>query len=80
VIPGLEEVNAVVTNEIHDPVLGREPPAPDVGAEMLERLRLADSLERIAHHGLDDLERAPGGPWLGFDPPAEVFTELTLED
>src|SRR6266536_1925478 len=80
VISCLEEVDPVVAHQIHDAVLGGEPAAPHIRAEVLERLRLPDSLERVAHHGFHDLEGSPSDAGSGFDPPREIFPELDLED
>ena len=55
-IPSLEEVNPIVTDEIDDAVFLRQPPRPRAGVEILERLRLADAGERISKNSLDEIE------------------------
>src|SRR5436189_1306941 len=80
VIPRLQEVDAIVADEVDDPVLGREPATPHTGPEVLQGFRLADSGERVAHDRLDDREGAAGSARIGLEPPREVIAELRLED
>src|SRR5947199_5444902 len=80
VIPRLQEVDAIVADEVDDPVLGREPATPHVRPEVFQRFRLADPTERVAHDRLDDRQRAAGRARISRDPPREVVAELRLED
>ena len=80
VIPRLQEVDAIVADEVDDPVLGREPATPHVRPEVFQRFRLADPTERVAHDRLDDRQRAAGRARISLDPPREVVAELRLED
>src|SRR6266513_2640183 len=80
VIPRLQEVDAIVADEVDDPVLGREPATPHTGPEVLQGFRLADSGERVAHDRLDDREGAAGSARIGLEPPREVVAKLRLED
>ena len=80
VIPRLQEVDAIVADEVDDPVLGREPATPHVRPEVFQRFRLADPTERVAHDRLDDRQRAAGRARIRLDPPREVVAELRLED
>jgi hypothetical protein len=79
-IPRLDEIDACIADDIHQAVLLRNAPRPDAWAEVLERLRLADAGERITHDGFDKRQNAQGRASLGFDPVAQVFTKLLLED
>ncbi len=80
VIPRLQEVDAIVADEVDDPVLGREPATPHARPEVLQGFRLADPGERVAHDRLDDRERAAGSARIGLEPPREVVAKLRLED
>jgi len=80
VIPRLQEVDAIVADEVHDPVLGREPATPHIRPEVFQGFRLADPGARVAHDCLDDRERAAGGARIGLYPPRQVVAELRLED
>ena len=80
VIPRLQEVDAIVADEVDDPVLGRESATPHVRPEVFQKFRLADPSERVAHDRLDDRERAAGRARISLDPPRQVVAELRLED
>jgi len=80
VVTRLQKRDAVPLDEIDEAMLLREAPRPDTPAEMLQRLRLADSVERISHDGLDEIHETQRDAPLGFDPVAEIFSKLRLED
>ena len=80
VVSSLQKVNVLVRDQVKDSMLLREPPRPDTRPEVLERLGLADSGERVSHDGLDDVDQAKRHPPLWFDPVPEILTELGLED
>ena len=53
VIAGLEEIDAVFTDEIDDSVLFRQASRPRAGREILQRLRLANPFEGVSKYGLN---------------------------
>jgi hypothetical protein len=55
VVPRLEEIDAAGGDEVDDAVLLRKATRPRTGGKESKRLRLAGPLERIAHHGLDEI-------------------------
>ena len=79
-IPGLEEVDTVVADEVNEAVFLGETARPDTGGEILERFRLADAAEGIAHDRFDQVEGAQGHLSVGFDPVVQVVTEFRLEN
>jgi hypothetical protein len=52
-IPCLQEVHSVVEDPIHQPVLIREPPGPDVRPKVFEGLGLADSFKGVPEDRLE---------------------------
>ena len=56
-ISRLQEIDAGVSHEVDDAVLEAQPPRPQPGSQIFERLGLADPLERVGHHIEDDVER-----------------------
>jgi hypothetical protein len=79
-IPGLEEIYSVIANEVYEPMFLGKAAGPDARREIFERFRLANSLEWVAYNRLDKVECAQGNLSIDFDPVAEVFPELRLED
>ena len=79
-IPGLKKIDPVVADEVYEAVLLGKTTRPDAGAEVFERFRSADAGEGVTHDGLNQVERTHGGFAVDFDPVAEVFPELRLED
>jgi len=57
VIAGLEKIDPILTDDVHQPVLGSDPPGPGAGMEVLEGLRFAESRERLAKDRFDEFER-----------------------
>ena len=78
-IAGLEEVDAVVSDKINQPVLLGQSPRPDPGSQVFQGFRFAPAFEGISHDGLDKRERPQSGFPVGLDPPADVFPEFALE-
>jgi hypothetical protein len=79
VVAALKEVDAVVPDQVDNPVFLRETARPDVGAEVSQRLRLPYADEWVSHDGLDKLQETQSGPSIDLDPVTEVFAELGLE-
>jgi len=79
-IPGLEEIDPVIADEIDKAVFLDEAAGPDAGGKILERFRFADAGEGIAHDGLDQVEGAQRHLAVTLNTVAQVITELRLED
>jgi hypothetical protein len=79
-VPPLQEVDAVLPDQVDDAVFGGQAAAPHVGPQVLQRFGLADASERVTHHGFDDVERPSGSLGIGRDPPREILAELILEN
>ena len=58
----------------------RETTRPEAGAHVLQRFGLADTLEWIPNHRINEIREAKGDTSLGFDPVAKVLAKLPLED
>lgn len=56
-----------------------EPPGPRAAGQVTQGFGLAEALERVAEHGLDQVEQAQRDLAIGLDPPAQVVEELFLE-
>ena len=68
VVAGLEEVNPLVTNEVHDPVLLRDAAGPGAWRQVLERFGLSNSREGIAEDRLNKAYHAEGRLSIGSNP------------
>lgn len=79
-IPPLEEVDPIVTDEINDTVFLREPARPDPGSQVLEWLGLSDSGERVAQDRLDQFQCPKRDLSIGLDPQLQIFSELRLKN
>src|SRR2546422_11036225 len=78
-IPRLEKVYAVCADQVDNAMLLCEPPRPGVRREVLQRLRLADPVKRVAHDRLDEIERAQGDFAISLRPVPQVFAEFRME-
>lgn len=79
-IPGLEEVDAIVGDEVDDPVLLGQSSRPDIRAQMPEGLGLAEPGERVSHHRLYERDNLESDTPVVFDPVPKVFSELVLKN
>lgn len=52
-IASLEEIDAIVADQIYEAVFLGQPSRPDTWSEIFEGFRLSDSLKRISHDGFD---------------------------
>jgi hypothetical protein len=58
VVAGLEKLDTVLEDFVDESVGLIDPARPHVATEILERLRLAETLEGVAQHGLHEVEHA----------------------
>src|ERR1017187_10754698 len=75
-----QEVNPCPGDAVTHPVPLGDPPRPASRQAVLERLRLADPLERIAQHRLYQTQDAKSDAPVGFHPKPEILQELALKD
>lgn len=79
-VAGLDELNAISEDFVHQAVGLAYAPRPHVATEVFQVLRLADSIERIAQCGLHQVEHSEGRLPVGVDPVAQILQALVLED
>ena len=79
-VPRLQEIDSIVTDQIDDAVLLRQATGPDAGAKIFQRFRFADPGEGISQNRLDEVQRPQGDPSLRFHPIAQVFEKLRLKN
>ena len=77
-VAGLEEVDAVVSDEVDEPVFLGQTAGPDVGAEMPKGFWLPEPRERVGHDGFDKGDDFESDPSIVLDPVTKVFSELVL--
>lgn len=75
-IPCLKEDDAVVLYDIDDPVFKAQPPGPDIRAEILESLGLAETGERLSLDSQNKVKNTHGISFIVFDPILEVSEKL----
>jgi hypothetical protein len=79
-ITSLKKINRFVADPVYQPMFLRDAPRPTTCEQISERFGLARALERIPHHGFDQIQHSDCGAPVGFDPISQVFSELGLED
>ncbi len=79
-ITSLKEIDPVIANQVYDAMLLGKTTGPDAGGKIFERFGFANACKGIAHDCLDQIECPQGRFSFGFDPIAEVFPKLRLED
>jgi hypothetical protein len=80
VIPSLEEIDAIVGDEVDDPVLLGQPSRPDIRAQMPKGFRLAQTGKGVRHDGLDERHDLESDAPVLFDPVSKVLSELVLKN
>src|SRR3990172_5634829 len=75
----LEEIDAIVADEVHEAVLLCDAAGPATLQVEAQRLGLPDPPEWVPHRGLDEIEDAKSNGAVGADPGAEVRPELRME-
>lgn len=80
VIPSLKEIDAIVRDDVDDPVLLGQASRPDVRAQMPEGLRFPEPGERVRHDRFDERGDPESDASIVFDPVTKVFPELVLKD
>ena len=79
-VPGLKKVDSIVGDDVNDAVLLRETARPRAVRPILERLWFADARKRFALDGLGEIERPQRDLSVLFDPVAEIFEKLRVND
>jgi hypothetical protein len=80
VVARLEKVDPNSANQVDDPVLLGEAAGPGTGRQILQRLRLPDSLEGVAHDRLDQVEGPERNPAVGLNPEPQILAKFGVED
>jgi len=79
VVAAHKEVDAVIANEVDEPVLLCDATRPDVRAHVAQRFRFAYSAKGVAHDGFDQVKHSERDPAVRFNPEPEIFAELVLK-
>lgn len=79
VVSRLEHVDPSEQNPVYQAILLRDSPAPHVGAEVAERLRLPFSVVWRTARGLDQLQHLPRDPGVLLDRVPEIVQRLRLD-
>jgi len=61
-VPHLQEIDAVVADQIDDSVLLGKAAGPDAGGKVFQRFRLADSGKGVAQNRFHNNQGAQGNP------------------
>ena len=76
-LPGAD---AIVIDEVDEPVFLGQTAGPDVRAEVPKGFRLPEPRERVGHDGLDKGDDFESHTSVVLDPVTKVFSELVLKD
>jgi hypothetical protein len=79
-VPGLQEVYALVAYQIDDAVVLGQPARPGARCEVAQGFGFADTLKRIAQDRLDQLQRPQSQLAVSCHPVAQIFQEFRVED
>ena len=79
-VPRLKEINALVSDEVDQPVLLRHASRPASVKVELERLWFPDAVKRIPENGLYEIQDSKSGPAFRPNPPAQVLSKLGVVD
>ena len=79
-VAGLEEVDAIVSDEVDEPVFLGQTAGPDVGAEVPKGFRLSEPRERVGHDDFYKMKDFESDSSVVLDPVTKVFSELVLKD
>ena len=79
-IPGLQEIDAIVSNEIDDSVLLGQASGPEPLPEIFQGLRLVYPRERIMYNRLDNRDDTQSNSPSILDPESQVLQKLLLEN
>jgi hypothetical protein len=80
VVSSLKKINGFVPDSVYQPVFLSDAPGPTTGEQVLERLRLARALERVAHYRFHQVKHPDCRAPVRFDPIAEVLPKLKVEN
>jgi len=72
VVARLQEVNALLADPIHKPVLLRDSSRPGAGQKVFQRLRFAYAAKRIPEDGIHKIEDSQTGLSIGSDPVPKI--------
>ncbi|GMR11122.1 MAG: hypothetical protein BMS9Abin28_1947 [Anaerolineae bacterium] len=67
-VAGLEEVNSLVSNQVHEPMLLSYAARPGAWRQVLERFVLSNSREGVAQDGLNKAYHTESRLSIGDDP------------
>src|SRR5436305_1227048 len=79
VIAGLKELDSILRHKVNQPMLLGKAPRPRSSSQILQRLRLPDSRERIAKDRFDKIESTKRHLPVVGNPEAKVFPKFRME-
>lgn len=79
-VPGLKKVYAALTHYVDETMFLRQSTGPSARCQVFQGLGLTNTLERIAHNGIDQIESAQSHLPIRFNPITEVLQKLGLKD
>src|SRR5713226_9069861 len=78
-VASLKEVDSLAAYLVNEPVLLSDPSGPCASEKILERLRLANSSERIPQNCFHQLQDPQCRVPVRLHPPPEIFSKLRVE-
>ena len=79
-VPGLEEIDALIRDAVNQAVFLRDTARPAAGEHKSQWLRFSRAFERVAQDCFNKIEDSDRYAALIFDPKPQVLKELGLED
>jgi len=80
VVARLKEIDALVSDQVDQPMLLRHSPRPASSKVELERLRFPDAVERIPKNGFYEFQDSQSRVTVRSNPVAQIVSELGMEN
>lgn len=79
-VAGLQKIDVLVADPVHETVPSSDPAGPDIRTQMLQGLGLPDAIEWVAPCFLHQFEDAKRDSLIRGYPVRDVFHALVLDD
>ena len=80
VVTCLKEVDSIVADQVHEPMLLREATRPSPCEEIFQRFWLTDSVKGISHDRIHQIQRSRRNSAVALNPEQQILTELWMKD